>query len=472
MRCRISRSRLRPGTTHRSERAFALPIVMMGAFVVMFAGLALTQMSRMEAEVARGTVLEVQALAAAELGLERAKAMCISQKRPWSVMTFNGTYLDFYPSSDSVYQGHYICDLFVSQPAGSDGIASYSVVIEDCSDWFPGTGKYLIHAYGFAGNTVRYVTEETRTLTYASFGWLTDREDGIYFASGDSVDGWVYTNDRLNIWGDPKFTGKVNSAASYINYGHGGPPYDNPDFQQGVQLNSPNIDMAALINNGHIGVIRDRAQEANGIWLPSNEGRPYLVDFYEDGKITVRKKKTDGTWVKVIDQQDLSATNGAIYIEDTVGVRGTVNGSVTLATPQGKDIYVIDDITYASAPSKSAPFNDDFDVTDNTFDDRLGLIAGNDIVFYKGWSSTWSDMYVMASLLAVDGSIRNEYYRSSGFKNLHILGGLAQDTRGPVGMTNNCGFLKDYKYDMRFHTDPPPHFPVAMYEVDSWQLVK
>ena len=51
-----------------------------------------------------------------------------------------------------------------------------------------------------------------------------------------------------------------------------------------------------------------------------------------------------------------------------------------------------------------------------------------------------------------------------------MLGGIAQNTRGPVGLTSGCGFLKDYRYDQRFFKDPPPHFPLIMYEYDMWTL--
>ena len=470
MLCRSRAKRCRPGTERTSEQAIALPLAMFVTVIVLFIGLAFMELSRMEAERARCDAKSLEALAAAELGLERAKAMCASQNAPWTIMTYGGDYLDFRLSSDPLYEGSYICDLFINEPAREGGDVTYSVIVEDLSTWFPGSGSYRIHAFGHSGEIVRHITEDARTLTYAAFGWLTDREDGIYFATGDKVDGWVYTNDRLNIWGTPVFTGKVNSAASYIHYGHGGPPIDDPDFQQGVTLNSPVIDMDNLINNGHIAAVRNRAQDENGIWLGPNRGRPYLVDFHADGTVTIQRQKRNGSWVTVIDNKDLSTTNGAIYIEEQTGVRGTVNGQVTLATPETKDIYVLDDLIYAHPLNKEDPFKEDFDFADNNLDDKLGLIAGRDIVVYKSWSESWSDMYIMASLLAVTGSFRNYYYQSYGFRKLHILGGVAQDTRGPVGMVNNRGFLKDYRYDQRFMSEPPPHFPMAMYDFNTWQL--
>ena len=137
--------------------------------------------------------------------------------------------------------------------------ATYTVVIEDMTTWFPGNGSFKMHAFGRSGNHVEHITVNADSLTYAAFAWLTNSENNTYFASGDTIDGWVYTNDHLNIYGSPTFTGRVNSASSWINYYHGGPPYDNPDFQQGVELNSAKLDLSTLINDGHVNAVRNRA---------------------------------------------------------------------------------------------------------------------------------------------------------------------------------------------------------------------
>ena len=473
----------------RAERGFALPFAMIITVIVLVLGLAFLEMSRIEGARSAEDVNTMQALAAAELGLERARVMSSSQKCAWQVMTYDGSRLDFYPSDDPMFSGNYVCDLFGDEPtAGSSG-ETYSVVIEDLNDWMPSGTSYRIHAFGTSGNRTKHITLDAQTITYSSFGWLSDKEKNIYFASGDTVDGWVYTNDHLNIYYSPVFTGKVNSAASYVNYYHGGPPRDNPDFQQGLFLNSPELDMKSLINKGHITAVRDRALEDDGIHVGSNGGKPYLVAFASDGSVTISKKVktkekvtykqgrkwktkwvTVEKWVPVVDKRKLSTTNGAIYIEEHVQVSGTVNGQVTLATPKKKDIEIIDDLVYAYPGNSGAAFRDSFDFSDPQCNDKLGLIAGRDIVVKKPWSSGWNDMYVMASLLAVEGSFRNEYYTSRGFKTLHILGGVAQSERGPVGRTDNRGFLKDYKYDQRFYLEPPPHFPVVTYDYKTWVL--
>jgi len=452
------------------QRGIALPLAMFATFVVLITGLSFFEVARMEAVAARRDTALFEALTAAEVGLVRARAMCTSQNVPWAIMTYNGQALNFVLDADPVYSGHYVCPLFTDLPAGSGSDSTYSIIVEDMGGWIPGTGQYRIHAVGACAGFSHRIIVNASTLTYACFGWLTDSENGVYFTNGDTVGGWVYTNDHLNINRSPVFTGRVNTHGSYINYRNGGPPWDNPNFQQGITLNSPYLNMSALLSGGHITAVRNRALQTGGIWAGSNSGRPYRVTFAADGTVTILKKTSTGTWSTVVSNKALSTTNGAIYLEDYVEVSGTVNGQVTLATPSGKDITITDNLVYANPASVSAPFQSGFDFTNPSFDDKLGLIAGGNIVVKKSWTSDWNNFYIMASLLSVSGSFKNYYYTSSGYKTLHVLGGIAQDTRGAVGTVSNQGFLKDYKYDMRFYTDPPPHFPVAMYDFTLWSL--
>ena len=53
-----------------------------------------------------------------------------------------------------------------------------------------------------------------------------------------------------------------------------------------------------------------------------------------------------------------------------------------------------------------------------------------------------------------------------------MYGGIAQITRGTIGYASNPGegFLKDYKYDTRFMTSPPPFLPAIGAQFSNWQL--
>lgn len=468
MHCRPGISRQGWRGPCRGQRAFALPFAIIISLLVIILGLAFMEMSRMDAVGSVKDTQTLKALAAAEIGLQRAKAMAKSQNLSWGSMTYNGISLRFATAIDSLYNNHPVCLLFSGEAAGSgDTAATYSVVIEDISG-----DAYKIHAFGFAGDRVQHITQNTRTYSYGAFSWFTNDENGLHFASGDDVNGWVYTNDTLNIHGRPTFTGKVNSGASDINYYHGGAPADNPDFQQGITLNSTQIDITAVLSDGHVSAVREAALQ-DGIWLGANAGRPYYVTFNANGTVTIEKELANGSLSPVLDQKALSTTNGAIYIEDTVRVSGTVNGEVTRATPENKDIYILDNLVYAYPGDPEDAFDEDFDFDEPLFDDKLALIAGHDIVFYKTKNSAWPQMHVMASLMAVTGSVRSDQSKSHsyGYKNLHILGSIAQYLRGPVGNDNNeRGFFNNYKYDERLLDNPPSYLPTATYSYDTWKL--
>ena len=457
------------------RRAFALPLAIIVALLVIILGLAIMELSGMEAVKAEYDVHTMKALAAAEMGLQRAKAMAASQNLPWREITYNGAPLEFFVSADAAYGGNAVCALFSAEPvAANDETATYKVVVENTS-----RDVYRIHAFGYAGNRVQHITENTRGLTFGAFSWFTNTENDMNFASGDVVPGWVYTNGSLNIHGRPTFTGRANSGAASLNYFHGGAPADKPDFQQGITLSSPQLDITAALSAGHVTAVREAALQ-NGIWLGANAGRPYKITFNVNGTVTFEKEqelttggkkgKTITVWTPLMDQVDLATTNGAIYVEETVQVCGVVNGQVTLATPEDKDVYILDNLVYAYPSDSSDVFDDDFDLDDPQLDDKLAIIAGHDIILQKTQNQAWPQMTVMASLMALTGSLQSHESSSYGYKNIHILGSIAQNIRGAVGNSPNRGFLKNYKYDERFLNDPPLYLPVATYSYDTWRL--
>jgi hypothetical protein len=453
----------------RREWGVALPLAMIIVLLALTIGLAFVEISRIDAVHAVRDVQEMEAVAVAEFGIGCAKAMARSQKSPWYMMDYNNQTLTFETSGDPAYGGHEICTLFQDMPAGGNMDATYTVVVEDLTGWAATSGYYRIHSYGTSGMITRHIVLDSESLTYASFGWFTNDEAGEYFSDGDFIDGLVHTNDQLNIWGDPTFSGRVYSSGSSINYANGGPPSDNPDFQHGVILDAPEIDISSLYNSGHFTAIRSAAK-SGGIWLGPNQG-PYMVEFKNNGTVTIKTpKKKGGGWDTVINSQSLSTTNGAIYLEDTVWVSGTLDGQVTLATPAGVNVEIVDDLAYAYPSSHVQIFGDGFDPTDPLFDDKLAIVSGGDVAITKSWNSGWGDFYLTASIAAPNGTFWNENYTRNGQKTLHIYGGITQDVRGPVGQVDGRGFLKDYRYDTRFRVTPPPHLPTIGYEFGNWEL--
>ncbi len=457
------------------QQGFALMLAMVVTVLILALGLALLEASKIDQVRSERDLEAVQSVSAAELGLARARAMALSQKIAWAGMTYNGTYLNFDYTNDTAYNGHQICPIPFSAggaatPVGGASTATYRVVVEDLTGSLISSGTYRIHSYGTSGPFTRHVYVDAQTLTFGSFLWFSDNENGVYFTTGDYLDGWLYTNDQININGNPVFQQRVHSGASSVNYRNGGPPNDNPQFNNGLVLNAPDIQMTTVFSGGQLNAIRTQSKATGGIWLASNGGNPYRVTFSSGGTFKIEKSDSKGKWTTVINSQTISSTNGAFYIEEDVQVKGVLNGKVTLATPTGKDITITDNLYYAYPASIATVFQAGFNPNNTLFDDKLALVAGGDIIIDKTWDNTWTDFYLTAVCVAPNGSIKNASYTSTPSKNLHLWGGFTQGTRGAVGQIGGSGFLKDYHYDTRFLTSPPPFLPQIGYEFQSWSL--
>lgn len=175
-------------------------------------------------------------------------------------------------------------------------------------------------------------------------------------------------------------------------------------------------------------------------------------------------------------------------------VQGTLNGRLTLATQDR--IVVTDDVTYAAGTSLNG-------------DDVLGLVAGRGNVEiyhpvkcatgsvlsggmcpndsgdsnwgssadraaqYDNMTSDVDDITVHAAILSVEHSFTVQNYdKGEQMDDLHVFGGIYQRHRGAVGSSisgGRTGYTKDYVYDTRLVTYPPPSFLPP--ENDPWLLL-
>jgi hypothetical protein len=166
-----------------------------------------------------------------------------------------------------------------------------------------------------------------------------------------------------------------------------------------------------------------------------------------------------------------SGSKGVIHFSGTVGVSGTLRGRVTLYSTD--NVIYLDDVRYATDPATGV------------CNDMLGVIAGDDIIVadnaindppnangYRNMDDT-KDLYLHGVQMAIDESFTVENYDSGptnandcetvnvGRGCLYLLGGLIQERRGAVGLTNGSGYLKRYSYDRCAVQIPPPYFPTT-----------
>ena len=211
-----------------------------------------------------------------------------------------------------------------------------------------------------------------------------------------------------------------------------------------------------------------KANDAHGQWLKW----PGVVS----GPVALRP---DGPYLWPITRALNPGFKGVIYVSGDVAVSGKLRGRVTLAATG--NIIVVDNVTYVNDPAVGGCA------------DILGLFAGNAVVMadnalnspqqpkgpnggivgngYTTYKAT-KDEFVHGIVLAL-GQFMAENHTSGpnnaegcqaqadGRGCLFLTGGIIQQSRGPVGLTDGHGYIKRYSYDACGQTDPPPYFPTT-----------
>jgi hypothetical protein len=205
-----------------------------------------------------------------------------------------------------------------------------------------------------------------------------------------------------------------------------------------------------------------------GSWLPWNGA-------VDPRLLAGPGRRADAQYLFPLYRGTNAGTKGVIHVAGTVAISGVLRGRVTLYATG--NVVILDDTRYASDPG-SADFN---------CNDILGIISANDIVvadnsvntppaitagLYRNLDDT-KDLYIHGVLMAINTSFRVENYAlgpsnvndcdiaNSGRGCLYLTGGLIQERRGAVGLTDGHGFIKRYSYDRCANYNPPPYFPTT-----------
>jgi hypothetical protein len=189
------------------------------------------------------------------------------------------------------------------------------------------------------------------------------------------------------------------------------------------------------------------------------------------------KRPQDAKYLYPIYRGYNSNVKGVVTFTGNVGLSGTLRGRVTLYSKNGS-IVLLDDIRYADDP------------TLGICADILGMLSDKDIVVADnsintpqdvntGSGTTWKslddsqDMNIHGVLMAMSHSFMVENWDSGpnsavkcqtdwvGRGCLYVVGGIIQDSRGPVGLSSGEGYTKRYSYDRCAAVNPPPYFPTT-----------
>lgn len=304
-------------------------------------------------------------------------------------------------------------------------------------------------------DTVEVYFDKTRLNSFSMFAWMTQNENGVNWITGDTVWGRVHSNSRLVMNGSPVFWEKVTTSKDF-----NARPGRNPNraiFKKGYEtgvaaIDFPN-DLSTLIGAASSG----GARYTDKVFIDLLPG----TSSNDDGYVIVRTGPTDPS-PDTIAINDPSF-NGVILSTDTVRVKGTLDGRLTIASL--KDLYIDDNIRYEQNP-RTGPS-----------DDLLGLVAEKNIYVANNLANQLH-CEIDACIFTRDGSFGAEKYNTRPVSGeLRLLGSIVQDVRGPVGTFGSggiiSGFSKRYRYDDRLSNPAyrPPFYPgffVKTYAITNW----
>jgi hypothetical protein len=296
---------------------------------------------------------------------------------------------------------------------------------------------------------------------FARYLWFTDREvyggTNVWFWSEDHLNGPTHTNGHFNIAGDPVFEKEVRSVDDYIRFFNNGnninlsqatnPPYDNPNFQEGVDFGVESTTMPRQA----LGL--RAAAATGGISLQGNT----TVVLNNNGTMNVTNSKKKWT-----NRNMPIPVNGALFVNGgTLTISGTLNGRLTAGA--SGDVIIPTNIVYADNPR----------VNPNS-DDVMGIISESDVVISH---SAPNNLEIDGCIMGMNTSFMlDSWWVGPPKGTLVVYGGIIQDERGPVGTFNGVtrqkisGYSKNYSYDPRLLSSPPPYMPTTGdYVTLSWE---
>jgi len=340
------------------------------------------------------------------------------------------------------------------------GGGSYSVTITDLGA-IGGNGtirRYRITSTGSFGNMNRVLTNYMQVDNYSRYIWFTNSETyngtTVWFWTPDSLNGPTHTNAHFNIYGSPVFAGEAQSADDYIRFYNNGNninlsqltnlPYDNPNFQQGLTFGVDPITMPAQALN-----LRSAAS-GGGLSLQGNS----TVVLNNDGTMNVTNSS------KGWNSQNMSLpANGTLFVNSgTLTLSGTLNGRLTAGA--SSNVLIPNNIIYAD--TKPGSLN------------MMGIISERNVMIS---SNAPQNLEIDGSVMALGTSFMLQNWSVGPPKGtLTVYGGIIQSQRGPVGTFNGrtgqkaSGYSKNYSYDSRLLTNPPPFMPTTGdYITLSWE---
>ncbi len=356
---------------------------------------------------------------------------------------------------------------------------------------FRQTNYYTIYSTGVVtyedsrGDEISVARQRSLTIllrSFVNYMYLTDMETTIFgevikFWTGDTLYGRVHSNEQIAMMGRPVFYGPISTTASAFWHGTGYNPY----FAIDPVYNAPAVivpDEATKVRNCAAGC--SQTYESQGIYNHRLvfDGSGYTIYRWEIGT----PFDPDSSFLEhgPIGSSDLNT----MFFYGPLELMGRLQGRITVGASE--DIRLIDDIWYWDSRPNGEVDSNSINV--------LGIVSEGNILIANTWengrenSAFGTDIIINAGMIALGESFTFEdqnddweIYQGplTGDErgNIRLWGSVVQKRRGYVHRSNHngTGYDKDYHYDFRFSTMPPPCYPDAtdqlghsLFDVIAW----
>jgi hypothetical protein len=320
----------------------------------------------------------------------------------------------------------------------------------------PGAGgEYNIDvtSVGTVKGVSRTVTMQgLRRVSWARYAlWYDSEAVTLWMGAGEHFGGRVYAKPQLRFnnkdlatKGQTHFSDQTWSGKSSIVKD----PGTDPIFEKGLTLNATLETMASVD-------------------FPSLLTAATSAGLVLEGPTTM---ELDGTTMKITNTRKGWANkvvaipaNGTVYVKTATSGADTKTGDINVSGPLGlgsrltlvsdHNINIVNHVRYKTNPQ-----------TDPTSTDALGLIAKHDVVVQ---SAAPSNLDIYAHIICQTGGFGVLNYTTGSPKgNLNVYGGIVNFIRNPVGQIGVSGYSKNYIFDVRFTTTPPPNYPTVTDELE------
>ena len=385
-------------------------------------------------------------------------------------------------------------------------------VKDQCSKYYY-TGRSSPFTYTSSTATPIIVWNVTKNVldkkitdgTQAVLGPTSDRLCAdVRWPTGDVVDGPLHSNDALAITGSPLFK-DARTETSWADTANPPPPTTGRWWGSGTPSSSgfrpvyyPPVALPsnpAALRNAAVteGCVYSGATKIHfegtsmRVWSPyttttkagcwtAGAGSPQVVPvpravYVDNTSATCPTSGGNGVGFPVPGDAQLGKSPDHTCTWGNAYVQGSLSGRTTLGA--ANDVIISGNITYASGTTGS---------------DVLGLVGANyvwishpvDVNGNNVLSASAEVHHVHAAILSLNHSFLVQSWNhgppvTAGGAALNVTGSISQKYRGPVSTLDSngnllTGYAKNYVYDKRLQSVPPPYF--LQPERAPWQVVR